>query len=299
VPGGSYSADFHPVVAMSRNLLPFEKKERRRYGCSYIGLRLLLLRFAQARTFQRVDGLIFLSRYAQQTVTDVLKCNFRRVVVIPHGVDRRFICSPRQQRAIEQYSPAAPFRIVYVSIVDLYKHQWHAATAVARLRASGLPVVLELVGPYYPSALKRLENVIERVDPRREFIRYVGPVNHEDLNAYYASADLCLFASSCENMPNILLEGMASGLPIACSNRGPMTEVLGDAAVYFDPECPEDIASALNQLIQSPEARARAARAAFDRCTAYSWDRCANETFDYLRKTAEEYAVNASTAELV
>jgi glycosyltransferase involved in cell wall biosynthesis len=78
-----------------------------------------------------------------------------------------------------------------------------------------------------------------------------------------------------------------------------MTEVLGDAGVYFDPECPEDIASALNQLIQSPEARARAARAAFDRCTAYSWDRCANETFDYLRKTAESYAVNAATAELV
>jgi len=44
---------------------------------------------------------------------------------------------------------------------------------------------------------------------------------------------------------NILVEAMASGLPIACSNRGPMPEVLGDAGVYFDPEDPHDIARAL------------------------------------------------------
>ena len=51
-----------------------------------------------------------------------------------------------------------------------------------------------------------------------------------------ADANLFVFASSCENMPNTLVEAMAIGLPIACSDRGPMPEVLRDGGVYFDPE---------------------------------------------------------------
>ncbi len=287
VPGGSYAGDFHPVVTMSRNLLPFEPRERRRYGCSFTGLRLMLLRLTQARTFERAEGLIFLSQYARDTVMAALKGTSARTAVIPHGVDQRFACAPREQRAIDQYSPSRPFRIVYVSIVDLYKHQWNVAEAVAQLRHSGFPVVLELIGPSYVPALRRLEKTIRRIDPRRKFIHYTGPVPYAKLHASYSAADVCLFASSCENMPNIVLEGMASGLPIACSNRGPMPEVVGDGGVYFDPESSEDIAHALRQLIESPNARVRSAQAAFERSKSYSWQCCAAETFQFLRNTAE------------
>jgi glycosyltransferase involved in cell wall biosynthesis len=50
-------------------------------------------------------------------------------------------------------------------------------------------------------------------------------------------------------MPNILLEAMAAGLPIACSNRGPMPEVLGTAGLYFNPENPAEIACAIRTVI--------------------------------------------------
>lgn len=83
-------------------------------------------------------------------------------------------------------------------------------------------------------------------------------------------------------MSNILLEAMAAGLPIACSNRGSMPEVLGDAGVYFDPEKPEDIVRALQELIDSPTLRTQKAKAAFERVKAYSWQRCASETFNFL-----------------
>lgn len=89
-------------------------------------------------------------------------------------------------------------------------------------------------------------------------------------------------ASSCENMPNILLETMASGLPIACSNLGPMPEVLGDAGVYFDPEQPEEIARALCELIESPQLRTKLVQASYQRAQQFSWQRCADETFRFL-----------------
>jgi glycosyltransferase involved in cell wall biosynthesis len=282
VPGGSCAGDFHPLVTMSRNLLPFEWLELRRYGWSFTTLRLMLLRWTQSRTFCRADGLIFLTEHARDKVMRTIKATAGQTAIIPHGVDDRFIRPPREQAPICQFSVKRPFRILYVSIVDLYKHQWHVAEAVAQVRASGLPVTLELVGPAYPPALARLKKVLDRVDPAGDFIQYSGSVPHSELHTRYAQANLGLFASSCENMPNILLEAMASGLPIACSNRGPMPEVLGDTGIYFDPENADDVAHALRMLIDSPELRTKLARAAFERAHIYSWRRCARETFSFL-----------------
>jgi glycosyltransferase involved in cell wall biosynthesis len=285
-PGGSYAGDFHPVVTMSQNMLPFEWRELRRYLRSWIGLRLLLLRWTQSRSFRRADGLVFMTQYAKGGVMRIVKASAAQTRIIPHGIDGRFVCPPREQRPIGQYSTDRPFRILYVSIVDLYKHQWHVAEAVAQLWADGLPLLLELVGPSNPPALARLKKTLERVDSAAECVRYLGRVPYGELHSRYAEADLCVFASSCENMPNILLEKMASGLPIACSNRGPMTEVLGDAGVYFDPESPNDIARALRELIESPVLRTKLARASFERAHRYSWRRCADETFGFLAEIA-------------
>lgn len=287
-PGGAYANDFHPTITMSQNLLPFEWRELKRFSRTWMALKLLLLRITQAQSFHRADGLIFLTRYARDIVMRVTKSLADNITIIPHGIDERFASPPREQLAMSCYTMDHPFRVLYVSIIDLYKHQWHVAKAVAQLRANGFPVVIDLVGPAYPPALARLKKTLKQVDPAGECVRYVGAVPHQTLHTQYAQADLCLFASSCENMPNILLEGMASGLPIACSNRGPMPEMLGDAGVYFDPENVQDIARALRDLIVSPELRSRMAGASFARSQAYSWKRCAGETFGFLAKVARE-----------
>jgi glycosyltransferase involved in cell wall biosynthesis len=281
-PGGMHTGAFHPVVTMSRNMLPFEWRELKRYAWSMTGLRLLMLRSTQARAYRKADGLIFLNEYACRAVMRTVKSVPGLTAIIRHGVDERFFQPPREQRAIARYDIHKPFRLIYVSIVDLYKHQWHVVAAVARLREGGLPLVLELVGQAYGPALARLRGAMNRFDPQGEFVRYAGPVPYDQLHLRYAEADLCVFASSCENMPNILLEGMASGLPISCSNRGPMPEVLGDAGTYFDPESPADIVRALREMIESPELRGKCAGKSYARAHAYSWRRCASETFGFL-----------------
>lgn len=290
VPGGSYAGDFRPAVTMSRNMLPFEPEELRRYGLSRMTLRLTLLRSTLARSFRRADGLIFLTAYARDVVGRAVRPLTGKVRIIPHGVNEAFAQSPREQHAIECYSTERPFRIVYVSIIDVYKHQSEVVEAVAALRASGLPVALDLVGPAYAPALARVQATMRRVDPASEFVRYVGPVPNSELHSWYAAADACVFASSCENMPNILLEGMASALPIACSNRGPMPEMLGDAGVYFDPENSQDIARALRQLIESTTMRAELARAASSRAAEFSWTRCAADTFAFLEEVSNAHS---------
>ncbi len=283
VPGGSYSGNFHPVVTMSRNLLPFERRELKRFGWSITKLRLLILKYTQSLTFQRCDGVIFLTDYAKASVLAITGQLRGKIITVPHGINRRFFEPPRLQQSITFYNSTRPFRLLYVSIIDQYKHQWHVVEAVAILRQKyKWPLILDLVGPSYSPALHRLKVTLQSYDPDSRWVRYQGSLPYTDLHHFYNQADIGLFASSCENMPNILLETMAAGLPVASSNRGPMPEILKEAGVYFDPEDPKEIALALESLIANPELRARLARASYSIAKKYTWHRCAEQTFNFL-----------------
>ncbi len=287
VPGGSYAGNFHPVITMSRNLLPFEMRELSRYGWSFRTLKFLLLRLTQSRSFRHADGVIFLTKYARKAVSSVTGKLMGKTTIIPHGMNARFNNAPKVQREITEFNEENPYRILYVSIIDQYKHQWHVVEAISILRKLGFPVVLDLVGPSYQPALKRLKKTISRLDAERSWVNYHGAIAFNDLHQTYVQADLGVFASSCENMPNILLETMASGLPIACSELGPMPEVLGNTGVYFNPEQPKSIANALRELIDSPELRTNLSQASYKRVQQFSWKRCANETFGFLADIAQ------------
>lgn len=278
VPSGIVFGGFTPVVTMSHNLLPFEWREIRRYGLSWQLIRNLLLRKLQSHSFKNASGMIFLSQYAQKIILNIIHQVSKQKVIIPHGVNKSFFSVPRVQKKIEDYSFENPFRIIYVSTVDMYKHQWSVAEAVIRLRSMGIPVALELIGGAYPPALKKLKQVIQG----RKEVDYIGEIAYSELSKHYALSDLCVFASTCENMPNVLLEAMASGLPIACSNFGPMPEVLGESGEYFNPEDVSEVVKVLQKLIANPVLRTQKATASFNKAQSYSWEQCADDTFKFL-----------------
>jgi glycosyltransferase involved in cell wall biosynthesis len=284
VPGGSYAGKFKPVVTMSRNLLPFELKELFRYGWSLRTLRFLILRLIQSRSFRKSDGVIFLTQYAASAVLKVTGKLRGQTRQIPHGLNDRFTKAPKEQHAISYYDNHNPYRILYVSNIELYKHQWNVVKAVANLRSLGLPVVLDLVGAAHPVSLDRLNKDLDRLDADRKWVNYKGPVRFNDLHEHYFRSDLGIFASSCENMPNSLLETMASGLPIACSNFGPMPEVLRNAGIFFNPEQTRSISIALRDLIESPQLRTNLSNTSYKLSKQYSWKICADDTFEFLAK---------------
>jgi glycosyltransferase involved in cell wall biosynthesis len=267
---------FEPSVVMSRDMLSFEDGEMQRYGlASFARWRLELLKHMQVSSLRRSEADIFLTEYASgviQRFTGPLP----RTRVIPHGISEHF------RRAPGARPSGDGIRCVYVSNADLYKHQWHVVRAVARLRSAGHAVTLRLVGGGGGRGQALLDAALAEVDPDRRFVELVGAVRHDDIPVHLAGADVFVFASSCENMPNTLIEAMAASLPIACSNRGPMPEVLQDAGVYFDPEDPASIAAALERLVVDPALRASLAEKAHALACRYSWRRCAEETWRYL-----------------
>jgi glycosyltransferase involved in cell wall biosynthesis len=282
-PGGATASPVRPRVVMSRNMLPFEARERARYGASLARARLEVLRVAQSRQFSHADGVIFLSRYALDSILPQLATPPRKRTIIPHGVDDAMRLAPRPQRPRAALTAADPLRALYVSSVSRYKHFAEVADAVHALRAEGLPLVMEFVGPAEDEASERaLTERLHRYDPAGAYLTWRGGLAHAEVAASYRRAEVFVYASSCENLPNILIEAMAAGLPIASSSRGPMPEVLGDAGVYFDPEHPPDLREKLRRLVDSAELRSELAGKAYEGAARFNWARCADETFAFL-----------------
>ena len=74
-----------------------------------------------------------------------------------------------------------PVKLLYVSTVDLYKHQWNVVSAVSELRKEGFDIKLTLVGSSYPKALEKLNALIDKVDKNKKFINYEGFIDNVNL----------------------------------------------------------------------------------------------------------------------
>jgi glycosyltransferase involved in cell wall biosynthesis len=285
IPGGTYLGNWKPFVTMSQNLLPFEWNELKRYGLSQMLIKMLFLRFTQSSTFNKASGIIYLTKYAQEVVNKYIDNN-SNFVIVGHGINKRFENIPKFQYPLSNFTQTNPFKILYISSIDVYKHQNYVIEAISFLHKEGFPVLLELVGSSSAKPLQKMNQLIEEIDPENMFVKYFGALPYESIEKMYKNADLFLCASSCETFGQIVTEAMSAGLPIACSNKSALPEVLGDCGVYFDPEDPKDIASKLKLLLFDPQLRTEIASKGFNRSKEFSWNKCANETFMFLSSIA-------------
>ncbi len=275
---------FKPMVTLSQDMLSYEPGVMRLFGFGIARLRLLVILMVQNMAFRRAAGVIFLTRYAAALIQQ--SCGvLHTVVYIPHGIGAEFKEPLKLNEG--RHLCKSPIRCIYVSNVEMYKHQWVVVDAVARLRKQGHGLTLTLVGEKGEGRAQRLlRDAIADLDPGGLFVKQLEFLSHEKLPMLLAQADLFVFASSCENLPITLLEAMATGLPIACSNRGPMPEILGDGGVYFDPEDSASIACAVRRLLEDSELRQRCSKVSLKIAADYSWRRCSDETFAFLSATA-------------
>jgi len=108
--------------------------------------------------------------------------------------------------------------------------------------------------------------------------RFLGWVSDEELEGLYRSAACFVFPSLYEGFGLPVLEAMARGVPVACSDRGSLGEVTGGAAVTFDPEQPRAIAAAIERLLADPAERERLRVAGHANAARFTWSETARGT---------------------
>jgi glycosyltransferase involved in cell wall biosynthesis len=119
-------------------------------------------------------------------------------------------------------------------------------------------------------------------------IHFTGFVTDERLLELYNACDCFVFPSFYEGFGLPILEAMACGRAVACSNTTAMPEVADGAGILFDPYSVDEIKRAISDILLDPELRARKERLGLQRAASFSWQKSARATLDVYREVVEE-----------
>ncbi|OGT07462.1 MAG: hypothetical protein A2103_04300 [Gammaproteobacteria bacterium GWF2_41_13] len=268
-------------VTMCQNVLPFDDVELTRAGV-FLAAKRLLLKTLLLRSFDASDGVIFLSSASRNNVKKLL-CHTLVDTIIPHAVDVNFF----QRENTDNCFDVKNIKLLYVSSIKLYKNHRETIKALSILRARGYENInIQFVGAQDKKVMKDLSRLIGKLG-LNDHIKFLHQVSYEDMCRLYFNSSLFVFSSSCESFGFPLLEAMASGLPMACSNNAPFPEIVKDAAIYFNPKIPESIADAIETLIKDNGIRGELIEKAVALSKNYSCEKNADSTFSFLREIAE------------
>jgi glycosyltransferase involved in cell wall biosynthesis len=209
----------------------------------------LFRRFAYDHPAHRAERVIVISEWVKERVVERLGLDAGRVHAIHLGVDHdRFSPDPAVARESFLLYPARPWP---------HKNHTRLFEAFARVRAERPALRLVLTGVGHDPA-----RLPEGVETR-------GAVAVDELVALYRRAAALVFPSLYEGFGLPPVEAMACGCPVAASDAGSLPEVVGDAAVRFDPRDPAAIAAG---IVEALDGAGDLARRGLERAAAFTWD---------------------------
>ena len=126
-------------------------------------------------------------------------------------------------------------------------------------------------------------------------VEFLGPLSKESLRRHYRDCAVFVFPSTIETFGHPLVEAMASGAPIASSNRTAMPEILGEAGQYFDPLDANEMADAIVRIILEPGLAEALSERGRRQVEQFSWRRSARQTADVLVSVATSAALPDTT----
>ncbi len=273
-------ANFGPVfsrrpVILLRNALGVRKIEARFFKRAYW----LLLSLATIISVIGARRIIAVSKYAMSSVPkSILEVREKNISTVPHGVSSLFTPG----NFVNRYEN----RLLFVSDLYVQKNLRNLILAMDKI-VQHSDISLDVVGGFvdleYTTEIKqRIANL-----GLTERVHLHGYMSQEDLKSMYQNCTLFVFPSTVETFGNPLVEAMACGAPIACSNAAAMPEVAEEAAAYFDPYDVDDMANVIEELLRDRDRRKSLSALAVERAQIFSWDKTAQKTLKVLIDAAD------------
>lgn len=235
---------------------------------------------------RRSHRVIAISRATRDDLVRMLGVDPARIDVVPNGFGRPAGVSPALAEADTRARFALGRRRVLLSLSAKRPHKNLAALidALARIPPERRPL---LVLPGYSTwheAELRARAVQAGV---ADDVRFLGWLTGEEIEGLWGVADAFVFPSLYEGFGLPVLEAMARGVAVACSDTSSLPEVAGDAALLFDPRDTGAIATSIEQLLEDPELAGRLRALGRERARLFTWKRTARLTLDsYARALA-------------
>lgn len=248
------------------------------------------LMLATEQGIQKACKIIAVSEATRQDLLAYYGIDPRKVVAIHHGVHEMFHpldshdIAPLQQK----YRLTRPY-ILCVGTLQRRKNIPRLIQAFYLLKQKyHLPHKLVLIGQKYADLPEdEIFATIERLFLDEEVI-WTGYVPAQDLPALINGAEAFVLPSLYEGFGMPLLEAMACGVPVACSNTSSLPEVIGECGVLFDPYCVESIVDTLYHLLGDHTLRSELRAKGLVRAASFSWSTCARKTLNILESVGQE-----------
>jgi len=248
----------------------------------------LLWRRIVSTVARRADRVITLSQDARREILEDLPVRAGKVDVVPCGSGNRISANVSEEHDLRGRLGLGKRRVVLaVSALSRHKNLPPLVRALPWVREVHPDVVLVIPGN--PTKHGSELEALARDLGVSETMRLPGWVDEPDLEGLYRMASCFVFPSRREGFGMPILEAMARGVPVACSNVSAVPEVAGDAALYFAPERPDEIAQAIQRLLGDAKLAAELAERGRERQRMFTWSRAAEETL-----AVYEHALNGS-----
>src|SRR6478672_1874082 len=220
------------------------------------------------------------SEHSRNEIVRYLHVDPQKIEVVYPAVDPFFQSAPD---AAQIASVQSRFDIDrdYILCVGIYKPRKNHAGLLRAFRTilqSGCDAQLVIAGP-----MSEGEPVLRRMAAELEIgehVIFTGFVDDADLRALYSPARVYACPSSYEGFGFTVLEAMACGTPVVCSSATSLPEVAGRAALYFDPDNPEEMASQLLLALTSHSTRESLIAHGRQNLLRFSWKETARQTLE-------------------
>lgn len=228
-----------------------------KYGTTELDYHRWSMRFA----VRRASHIITISQFTKAELMACYPVTEQRISVVHNGFDRTAFTPALQPPS----NPQPPY-LLYVGRIEKKKNIAHLLAAFQILKQQyHLPHQLWLAGqPGFG---------FEQLPPGPD-LRLLGYVSAAELPALMQQASAFVFPSNYEGFGIPILEALASGTKVACSDIPALREVGGAACWYFNPQDPADMARVIAACLQADRRPAD--------LRAFSWERCGQETWQVL-----------------
>jgi glycosyltransferase involved in cell wall biosynthesis len=233
--------------------------------------------FLERSQFSTNKRIIAISETSKKALMERYQLNGENIKVIPNGINLdRF--------SAQQYS--RDIRMSYGDHIILF-----TGLMVPRKRVSLLLDAFALVLEDYPSASLLLLGEGPCLPFHKKEANdlgisnntfFLGFIKDESLPSFYATSDIYVFPSELEGFGQVLLEAMASGTPVICTNISPMKEIIENGGLTFQLNNMKDLAAKIVLLFEDKEKYNKASKNALIQAKKYDWNHIAREYMKFL-----------------
>lgn len=244
------------------------------HGIKYAAFRLVL-----ENAVHRSRHIIAVSEHTKQSVLKHFRIKSHKVTVVHNGVtapsDGRGV-SLRDLGVVEPYILAVGNRYPHKNLdtlIHAFKLVFERHTSASLVLAGRHDVFTE-----------RLMRLTQQLSLPEHAVRFVDLPSDEQIGALYRHASLLAFPSKIEGFGLPPLEAMHVGTPVMSSEASCLPEILGDAAIYVDPDDETKLTEVMLAAIESPASLSSQVARGHERVKNFRWETAAKQTLDvYMR----------------